>query len=291
VIFSPAVGTVLELAVGQYQGKQTGEGALFRSLHDELEPGDGVLGDRISCSDFDLALLKARGVDGVFRLHQRRRCDFGAGRRPGREDQVVIWERPARPGWMDEATYRRMPERREVRLVRIHAAKRGFRTQVPDSATTLLDSDTYMKSDPCKLYRRRWDAELDLRSIEVVMGMDVLGGKTPGVVRKEIWMTPLGYNVIRATMAEAARAHGEEPWPLSFKGALQTVPEFGPGLRAGTAEQRDWLWEVMLRSIAGDRVGDRPDRVEPRARKQRPKKYPMLKVPRQQAKKALLATG
>jgi hypothetical protein len=291
VLFCLAAGSVLELALGPYQGKQTGENALFRSLHGALEPGDVVLGDRLFGSYFDLAMLKDRGVDGVFRLHQRRACDFTRGRRLGREDQVVTWARPARPDWMDEATYERMPEAMEVRQVRVHVAQRGFRTRVLDLVTTLLDAEMYTKSDLGNLFRRRWQAELDLKSIKVVLGMDELRGKTPEMVRKEIWMTLLGYNAIRATMAEAARGHGCEPRSLSFTGALQTVREFGPGLRGGAAAGRGWLWGVVLRSIAADRVGDRPDRVEPRARKHRPKKYPQLKVPRRQAKKTLLAAG
>ena len=291
LIFCLATGSVLEAAIGRYQGKQTGENALFRSLHDALEPGDVVLGDRLFCSYFDLALLKGRGVDGVFRLHQRRPCDFGRGRRLGREDQVETWSRPVRPDWMDEATYGRIPEVMAVRRVRVRVERRGFRTRVVELATTLLDAEMYTKSDLGDLFRRRWQAELDLRSIKVVLGMDALASKTPEMVRKEIWMALLGYNVIRATMAAAARVHGAEPRRLSFTGALQTVREFAAGLRAGSAERRGGLWGVVLRSIARDRVGDRPDRVEPRARKRRPKKYPLLKVPRKQAKRALLAAG
>jgi Transposase DDE domain len=160
VIFSLAVGSVLELALGPYRGKQTGEGALFRGLHGSLEPGDVVLGDRLYCSYFDLALLKGRGVDGVFRLHQRRPCDFGRGRRLGREDQVETWCRPVRPDWMDEATYRGIPEALEVRRVRIRVEQRGFRTRALELATTLLNADIYSKSDLGDLFRRRWDAEV-----------------------------------------------------------------------------------------------------------------------------------
>ena len=104
-------------------------------------------------------------------------------------------------------------------------------------------------------------------------------------------MTLLGYNVIRALMVQAAQAHQRDPRRLSFKGALQTLVEFAPGLREGTAQERGWLRTILLRSIAGDEVGDRPDRVEPRARKRRPKPYPLLTKPRQQAKAALLRAG
>jgi hypothetical protein len=114
VLFCLATGSVLEAAIGQYQGKQTGENALFRSLWDGLEPGDVVLGDRYFGSYFDIMLLKRRGVDSVFRLHQRRKCDFRRGRRLGQEDQIVRWDRPARPDWMDEATYDRVDATMEV---------------------------------------------------------------------------------------------------------------------------------------------------------------------------------
>ena len=291
VLFCLATGSALEMAIGQYCGKQTGENALFRSLWDELEPEDVVLGDRYYCSYFDLAMLKQRGVDGVFRLHQRRPCDFRRGRRLGKEDQIVTWYRPRRPDWMDEDTYNKIPETMEIRQVRIHVGKPGFRTQVLDLATTLLDPDLYTKSDLGMLFRQRWHAELDLRSIKIVLGMDMLRCKTPEMVRKEIWMTLLGYNVIRALMVAASQEHGGDPRHVSFKGALQTVQEFAVGLREGTPQQRRWLWQILLSSIAGDAVGYRPDRVEPRARKRRPKKYPLLTTPRRQAQAALRKTG
>ena len=141
------------------------------------------------------------------------------------------------------------------------------------------------------MYRKRWHAELDLRSIKVVLGMDLLLSKTPEMVRKEIWMALLGYNVVRALMVESALAHQREPRQLSFKGALQTVQEFGPGLRDASSSGRPGLWRVLLSSIAADKEGDRPDRTEPRARKRRPKPYPLLTRPRKQAKAALLKAG
>jgi hypothetical protein len=291
VVFCLATGAVLEAAIGKCQGKRTGENTLFRSLWDHLEPEDIVLGDRYYCSYFDIAMLKRRGVDSVFRLHQRRPCDFRRGRRLGKEDQIVTWLRPQRPEWMDETTYAQIPETMEVRQVRIHVGTPGFRTRVIEIATTLLDPEEHPKAELGTLFRQRWHAELDLRSIKVVLGMDQLRCKTPEMVRKEIWMTLLGYNVIRALLAQAAQEHQRDPRRLSFKGALQTLVEFAPGLREGSPQERRWLWTILMSSIADDAVGERPDRVEPRARKRRPKQYPLLTKPRQQAKAALLKAG
>jgi Transposase DDE domain len=288
VVFCLATGVVLEAAIGAATGKRTGENTLFRDLWDSLEPGEVVLADRLYCSYFDIAMLQARGVDVVFRLHQQRRCDFRRGRRLGREDQVVSWPRPGRPAWMDEATHEQIPEAIEVRQLRVHVRRRGFRTRVLDLVTTLLDADIYTKEELASLYRQRWQAELDLRSIKIALGMDVLRGQAPAMVRKEIGMTLAGYNLVRATMAEAAKEHRRDPRRLSFKGALQSLLAFAEQLRTSTGAKRGWLWEIILEGVANDQVGDRPDRVEPRARKRRPKPYPLLVKPRKRARSALL---
>ena len=112
VVFSLAVGTVLQAALGPYQGKQTGELALLRQVLDQFRPGDIVLADRFFCSYWMIAALQARGVDVVVRLHQARTADFRRGRRLGREDHLVTWTKPAHvPDWMSRAEYDAMPAR------------------------------------------------------------------------------------------------------------------------------------------------------------------------------------
>src|SRR5262249_61336212 len=153
----------------------------------------------------------------------RRVAAVRGGGRLGREDHVVTWSKPARPDWMERATYDELPGTMEVRVVRVHVDRRGFRTRVLDLVTTLLDADVYTKKDLASLYRRRWESELHLRSIKVVLGLDVLRCQSPEMVRKELWMGLLGYNVIRAVMAAGCREHGRGPHRASFKGALQTL--------------------------------------------------------------------
>ena len=119
------------------------------------------------------------------------------------------------------------------------------------------------------------------------MQMGELRCKTPEMVRKEIGMTLAAYNLIRALMARAAKKHDRKPRQLSFTGALQSLLEFAGELRESSAKKRNWLWEIILKGIAHDEVGNRPDRVEPRARKRRPKPYPLLTKPRKQARDAL----
>ena len=49
------------------------------------------------------------------------------------------------------------------------------------------------------------------------------------------------------------------------------------------------LVDAQLANLAGHRVGNRPDRVEPRATKRRPKSHRLLTKPRAEARLELLA--
>jgi hypothetical protein len=290
-VISLATGVVRDLAAGPYVGKETGETALFRALWDRLEQGEIVLGDRYFASFFGIAGLKERGIDGLFRMHQLRKCDFRRGRRLGVEDHVVTWTKPKRPDWMDEGTYAQMPEQLTMRELRVKVHVPGFRVNELVLVTTLLDGDEYSKAEVADLFLRRWGIELDLRSIKCSLKMDILRCKTPEMVRKEIWMHMLAYNLTRGVMAKAAEEHDKEPRHLSFKGALQTMTAFQDKLRCATPKEREHLIGEMLKAIAHHDVGDRPSRAEPRANKRRPKPMRYLNEPRKQVRKRLMRTG
>lgn len=284
VLFSLAIGTVLEAAIGPYKGKQTSETALFRALHDRLEEYDVLLADRFYCSYFDIALLSERRVDIVMRLHQSRRADFRLGRRLGRYDHIVTWTKPKqRPAWLDQETYERLPATLTMRELKVTVSSKTSRSRSIIVVTSLLDADQFPKDDVADLYRARWQAELNLRSLKTTLQMDVLRGKSPAMVRKEIWMHLLVYNLIRQTMAQAAKEHELEPGDISFKGTLQTLNAFALPLQASGPEQLPEILQALWQALVVHRVGDRPGRVEPRARKRRPKPYRLLSEPRKKA--------
>lgn len=287
VVFSLACGTVLDAALGRYRGKQQGENSLLRTLDNALEEGDVLLADRYYSGWFDLAWWRQRGVDVLTRLHQRRRCDLRRGRRLGPNDHRLVLAKPQRPDWMDEATYQGLPERMELRELRVRIATRGFRTKNVVVVTTLLDAAVYRATDVATLYRLRWPAELDRRALKVTLGLDVLRCKSPAMVRKELWAHLLAYNVIRGVMAQAADEQGCDPRQLSFKGALQALTTFAERLLEAEGERYEELSAWLLLTIGASLVGDRPDRVEPRATKRRPKPYPPLTKPREKARKQL----
>lgn len=263
-VISLATAAVRDLAIGPYKGKETGETALFRTLMDRLQRGDVVLGDRYFASYFGIAMLVQRGVDGLFRLHQKRKVDFRRGRRLGTEDHVVEWTKPPRPDWMDEELYALIPETMLVRELRVHVEEKGFRVDELVLATTMVDDQEYSKEELADLFLERWNIELDLRSIKIAMEMDVLRCKTAEMVVKEIWTYLLAYNLIRGLIAAAAEAHGKEPRRLSFKGALQALQAFRDSLGLASLERRRALVEQMLLAIIAYEVGNRPGRMEPR---------------------------
>ncbi len=289
VLLSLATAMVGGMALGPYSGKETGETALLREILNTLNAGDILLADRYYCSYFMIALLWESGVDFVVRLHQLRTADFRRGRRLGKGDHLVAWQRPAKPDWMDEETYRRMPESITVREVKVHVTQPGFRIESLVVVTTLTDAKTYTKHDIAELYHKRWLVELDIRAIKITLDIDVLRCKSPAMVRKEIWTCLLAYNLIRRSMLQAAAESDRSPRQLSFTAAMQKIAACWMVLLQLDEERRIALIATHLSGLLKHRVGHRPDRIEPRAIKRRPKPHKLLTKPRNQARAELLA--
>ena len=225
-IFSLACGTIVDLGICRYAGKGQGELSVFRNLWGFFRPTDIVLADSLFCTWTDLLLLKRQGVDSVTQLRVTRNVDFRKGSRLGKGDHLVRWRKPNTRRWVDRETYKSFPADLTVRECRVNIQQPGFRAKHIIVVTTLLDAEKYPKEDLAQLYRARWNAELDLRSLKVDLQMDILRCKTPELVRKEIWTHVLAYNLIRTVMAQAAISHQIEPRTISFKGAKQTLEAF-----------------------------------------------------------------
>lgn len=286
-LISLATAMIHGLALGPYSGKETGETALFRQLFELLKSGDVAVSDRYHGGWFMIALLQERGVEVVTRLHQHRTADFRRGRRLGADDHLVEWSKPQRPEWLDQATYDRLPDTLTVREMKFAVRERGFRTQSITVVSTLRDETTVTRDDLADLYRQRWHAELDLRSIKSTMSLDVLRCKTPEMVRTELWMGLLAYNLVRHSLLQAAHAADCSPRQLSFCAALQFTAN--TWLLATTSSHNlQTLIELRLTHSASHRVGHRPNRIEPRALKRRARAYDWLTQPRASAHAQLL---
>jgi hypothetical protein len=277
------------MAVGPYSGKETGELALMRQLLDQLDPGDILLTDKYFCSYFMIALLLERNVGFVARLHHGRKEDAYRIKRLGRKDYLIEWRRPQRPDWMDQETYDRMPESLTLRQIKVNVTEPGYRVESLVIVTTLRDAEKYSREDIAELYHRRWLAELDIRAIKCNLGMDVLRCKTPEMVRKEIWTCLLAYNLIRKIMLQAAKESDLSPRQLSFTNAMQTMAASWVILPTLDQGRIALVITMQLASLTSPIVGKRPNRIEPRAVKRRPKPIRLLNMTRNAAREKLLA--
>ena len=272
-VMSLANGAVLDLAMGPYKGKGTGEYGLFRELLDCFAPGDVMLADSYYCGYFLIAELKSRGVDVLFEQHGARHTDFRCGEKLGARDHVVQWDKPAaRPEWMTREQYAAYPPMLTLREVRV-----GKKVLV----TSFLNPREVCKREIGRLFLRRWNVELDLRNIKSTLGMERLTCRTPAMCEKEVWVYALAYNLIRMLMATAAERAGVLPRQLSFKHTVQVWVAWS---------QRQFLSTVpedtiaLFRLIAHIRVGNRPGRIEPRLVKTRPKPFGRLQTTRRRAR-------
>lgn len=282
-IISLATACVTDAAIGPYKGKQTGETALLRSMLASLLAGDIAVFDRYYCSFMMIALLQLQGVDTCARLHQKRDSDFRRGTRLGKNDHLIVWTKPARPDWMDQETYDRIPETLELRELCYTVVEPGRRTKTITVVTTLTDATRYSHEEIAELYGFRWNSELDIRSIKSNLNLAHVRCKSPEMVRRELWATLLGYNLIRTTAAAAALLHGKQPRQISFTGTCQYVLASWMSLSCGLipASQLVVHCQTMLHHVAACEVANRPGRLEPRVLKRRRHGYPLMQKPRE----------
>jgi hypothetical protein len=284
-LFCLASGALLDLAVAPYAGKGTGELALFRSSWHHLRPGDVLLADRAFCSWPEMAVLLARGIDVVLTKNACRKTDFRTGQRLGPRDHVVCWPKPGRrPEWLDAPTFAALPAALEVRELR--ALKRRGKRRAVAAATSLRDAVAWPRAALKEVHARRWEGEVDLRGVKTTLGMGELRCKSPEMARKELWVYLPGYNLLRGRVAQAAVHRRVAPRQLSVAAARQAWEAFAEAVRQAGPNRAE-LWERLLLVMEAHRVGDRPGRAEPRAKKRRKKNYPVRTVTREQARRRL----
>ena len=266
-------------------------------MHPELEAGDVLIADRGLCSFAHLALVFGRKLHAVFRMHQQVIVNFtprrkhvkpGAGRkvkglprsrwvrRLGRLDQIVEWFKPVdRPQWLTAEAYAALPASIRVRELRYRVNRPGFRVEQVTLVTTLVDAKRYSSAALAELYGLRWQVETNLSHLKRTLGMDVLRCETVRGVKKELLVFALVYNLVRAVMLEASRRQEVPLDRISFIDALRWL---------ATARPDADLPDLVINPL-------RPNRVEPRQVKRRPKSYTLLTKPRDELRKALLKSS
>ncbi len=280
-ISSQSTGGFLDFAIGPNSGKKTGEHALLRELLDNFKSGDVCLGDKYYCSYFLIAELLKRGVDSAFPLHASRTFDPNSGLKISEGDHLTEWKKPNRPDWMSKEEYSKVNESITVRETNV-----GKNTVI---VSTFLNSKKVTKEDIKELYNSRWNIETDLFSLKEVFNMGVLRCNSPEMIRKEISIHLLAYNLVRTVMAQAAKLNNKKPRAISFMGAKQNIIAFNIHFQYAKPKNIYKLQRIMLDAIAHGTVGNRPGRHEPREVKRRNKTFPYMTIPRSIQKKTKLA--
>jgi hypothetical protein len=289
-LFHAGTGLLLEVVAAPLRAQDI---AGIAGILPRLAAGDVLVADRGFCSFAHLAMLMARGVHAVFRIHQKQIVDFTPGRphaAPGRKrgvkgmprsrwiracgmhDQVVEYFKPEdRPAWMSEAEYAALPGSIVVRELRYRIEVPGFRTRAVTLVTTLIDAAVYPADALAELYGTRWRVEEYLKALKQTMKMDVLKCMTVDGVLKELTMYALAYNLVRVAMVQAATRQGVGRDRVSFIDALRW-------LRG--AESGEEMPELVVNP-------HRPGRSEPRCKKRRPKQFDLMRLPRAELRKRL----
>src|SRR6266436_437575 len=284
-VFSLATGALLDYAKGN---KHQHELSLLHRLLDQFKPGDLALADRgFSCYTL-LALLWAKKVPALFRLHHARGRDLRKGKRLGKNDRLVVWRKPSnweRRRYLPLALWRGIATELPVRILRFSLRRAGYRSRSVTLVTTLIDPQIYPAEELALLYAKRWQIELWFRDIKTSMGMEVLRCQTPKMIHKELEMFFIAYNLIRCLMLRASQEYEADIQRLSFKGTVDSVRQVSVAIdQARSGKKQKQLIDKLLQTIAADSVPERPGRREPRAVKRRPKPCAWLTRPRHKFK-------
>lgn len=286
MLFCLSTGAALEIAMGPYRGKQTGENSLLQTIGHLLFPGDILLADRYYATFGNIYQAIKDGYHVVMRSHHKRKIDFRRGFKQGSYDQVVAYHKPVRcPIWMSKSEYQQCPEFILVRHVSYEVKRKGFRARRIILSTTMLHAEQDTVQELADLYARRWQVELDIRSLKTHMQMEHLRCKSPAMVRKEVYAHMIAYNLIRDLIVHTSIIYEKSPKGLSHKGAVQAFNAFAEKLSTKTA-RIEALEAALYESIMEHPIGDRKHRVHPREIKRRPKSYKLMTRPRHAARRS-----
>jgi len=253
-IISLTTGSIIDVNIGTYGGKGTGERMLFQEMLHNFKKGDIILADALYSTYSLLSFAIEKGIDIVFVQNGSRakKADFTTGEILGRNDHIITLKRPKdKPEWMSEEEAENRPKELKIREI-----KRGDKILI----TTFLCKKITCAKIIKKLYKERWHIEVDFRNIKITLGLTTFKCKSPEMVKKEMWTHFLAYNIIRSLMLDSALYKKMLPRKISFKNSLQLYLHY---LENSTQTE----YEKLLRLIAKKIIGNRGGRIEPRVLK------------------------
>jgi DDE family transposase len=289
MLFSAATGMLIDVWASPLR---TGDLAETPEAHLHLDAGDILIGDDTFSGYPHMALLKKQDLHGVFPVHHKRIVDFKKGRPHcgegkksvagmprsrwikslGKEDQLVEYFKSSeKPEWMAQSEWESLPESIIVRELRRTVVRPASGKITITLVTTLTDPVKYPAADLLELRLRRWDVETNIGHLKTTMKMDVLRCKTEAGIRKELAVFAMVYNMVRVIMTEAAYRQEVPVSRISFADAYKWMRHARPG---------DSLPKLIVNP-------HRPNRIEPRCKKRRPKQFDLMNKPRAELRKLL----
>lgn len=286
-LFNLHTGVAISYKLGN---KRSHELPLLRDQDDSFKENDVFIGDKGFICFYDQARLLELGVDSIVALAKRKPVSTNkAVRRLGNDDLLITI--PKRTSKIAMSRYPKgrweaLPDTLEMRQIKVHFTIPGYRSSKIYLLTTLLDEVKYPANLIAELYRQRWDVELYFRDLKTTLGMEMLRGKTPDMVEKEILMFFIVNNIIRLLMLDGkSKAKADK---MAFKSCIQTLLAYC--FREVILDRKKiHLHRVNLAAeISKCTLNQRLGRVEPREIKRRPKPFKLMTKPRSMLKLELL---
>jgi hypothetical protein len=137
--------------------------------------------------------------------------------------------------------------------------------------TTLLDSVSYPAVDLICAYHERWEIEIAIDEIDTHQRLSTktLRSLKPVGVIQELYGLLIAHFIIRILMHEAALQADIDPDRLSFVHAVELIKDAIPEFQMVAEDQRDQLYQRLLRDMAQRPLPERRNRVNPRVVKQK----------------------
>lgn len=277
-IISLTTGSIIDVNIGTYGGKGTGERMLLLDMLHNFKKGDIIMADALYCTYSLLSFALEKDIDVVFVQNGQRakKADFTKGEILEKNDHIITLTKPKqKPDWMSDEAFKALPKELKIREIK---------TKDKILVTTMLSKKETSAKVIKNLYKERWHIEVDFRNIKITLGLSTFKCKSPDMVKKEMWVHFLAYNIIRSLMLDSALYNKMLPREISFKNTIQLYLHYLENFA-------QIEYEKLLRLIGEKVIGNRGGRIEPRALKKRPNTYPLLMKPRDATREEVRKNG
>jgi len=245
------------------------EVTLAQRLLARMPPNSVVMADRNFGVFAFCHAAQAAGHDVVTRLTEAR---FRALVKSAHAVSPGRWELTWKPSPADRRKHPELPTNACL-AVELHEVQGTDANGQPFPLwilTTLITTGAKL----AELYHQRQHVETDIRNVKVVLRMDELRGQSHSMIRKELALGMVAYNLVIQIRRLAAQQAGVPPRRLSFSGSWTLVKAVLLSPAEWTADEFLNQFRRVIRGCAQRKIPNRPGRTYPRQLLRRGQKYP-----------------